>query len=243
MTEPAPQPGPTPADPVPADPGPAGRLAAWLGRPSSLRLRYAALGAVMAILWVGRSNEPAWEHAVRTVLVLLTIRPLMRVTLRYRLRQARATGNTSTYLKWLIAVRLATVGAALGAGWLISYLLDPAHRHGGARALLLRLVLLALTIPVQIYLERRARTRGRTAPGRPVWGRFVTAKIALVLAALGAEVLLQRWLAGNADLVVTAGLFLTVTLAGPWVHRHYLVRDPKPRGRRSPDQEPASART
>jgi hypothetical protein len=240
MTEPAPQSGPASAGPGPVD-----RLVGWLGRPSSLRLRYAALGAAMAILWVGRSNEPAWEHAVRTVLVLLTIRPLARITLRFRLRQARAAGSTSTYLKWLIAIRLATVGAALGAGWLISYLLDPTHRHGGIRALVLRLVLLALTIPVQIYLERRARAPGRAARPRPVWGRFITAKIALVLAALGAEVLLQRWLGGNADLAVTAGLFLTVTLAGPWVHRHYLVRDPKPHGRRSPDpdQEPASAHT
>lgn len=195
----------------------------WATRFRSLRIRYAILGAVLAALWAGRSAEPAWEHALRTILVLLTIRPLLRVTLRYRLRRARSGMSTSAYLKRLITIRLAMVAAALGASWLIGYLLDPAHRHGELRAMLLRLLLLALTIPFQVYLERSNRgSRGRPA-ARLHWRRFITAKVGLVLAALGAEVLLERWLGGGADVPVAAGLFLTVALLGPWAHRRYFT--------------------
>jgi hypothetical protein len=232
MTEPAPDPG----------------TRAGLSR--ALRIRYAILGVVLAALWVGRSGEPAWEHALRTVLVLLTIRPLLRVTLRYRLRELRSQASASRQVMWLIAIRLAMVGAALGASWLIGYLIDPSHRHATVRALALRLLLLALTIPLQLYFERRFGDRARGL-GRDrvslVWGRFVTAKIGLVLAALGAEVLLQDWLGGSADLVVAAGLFVTVTLLGPGAHRRYLISTspPRRRGRRSPDphEEPASAQS
>ena len=189
----------------------------------ALRIRYAVLGLVLAALWVGRSGEPAWEHALRTVAVMLTIRPLLRVTLRYRLRELRSQASASRYVAWLIAIRLTMVGAALGVSWLIGYLLDPAHRHATVRALVLRLALLALTIPLQLYVERRHRGPGHAAASPMLWRRFITAKVGLVLVALGAEVLLQHWLGPRADLVVAAGLFVTVTLLGPWVHRRYLT--------------------
>lgn len=225
--------------------GASGRAA----RSRALRIRYAILGAVLAGLWVGHSGEPAWEHALRTVAVLLTIRPLLWVTLRYRLRQARAGASTSDYLTWLIAMRLAVVAGALGVSWLIGYLLDPAHRHWGVHTLLLRLLVLALTIPLQVRAQRRYRG-GRGGPqARLLWGRLITAKIGLILAALGAEVLLQRWLGGSADLLVAAGLFAVVALLGPWAHRRYLTSAGLPRRRwRRParphrEPEPASART
>jgi hypothetical protein len=188
-----------------------------------LRIRYAVLGLALAALWVGRSGEPAWEHALRTVAVMLTIRPLLRVTLRYRLRELRSQASASRYVAWLIAIRLAMVAAALGVSWLIGYLLDPAHRHATVRALVLRLALLALTIPLQLYIERRHRGPGHAAASPMLWHRFITAKIGLVLVALGAEVVLQHWLGGRADLVVAAGLFVTVALLGPWTHRRYLT--------------------
>jgi hypothetical protein len=207
------------AEPAP-DPRPGARAA------RALRIRYAALGVVLAVLWVGHSGEPAWEHALRTVLVLLTIRPLLRMTVRYRVRQARSPASTSRDVAWLIAFRLAVVGAALGASWLIGDLLDPAHHHGSVRALVVRLLLLALTIPLQLRFARDYRGRGLDggAAFGPSWGRFVSAKVALILVALGAEVLLQRWLGGGADLVVAAGLLVTVAGLGPWAHRRYFVR-------------------
>jgi hypothetical protein len=191
---------------------------------------------VLAALWVGRSGEPAWEHALRTVAVMLTIRPLLRVTLRYRLRQVRKTASQARYVMWLIGIRLTIVAAALGASWLIGYLLDPAHRHATVRALVLRLALLALTIPLQLRVERRYRDRGLARMGAlsQVWGRFIVAKVGLVLLALGAEVLLQRWLGGSADLVVAAGLAVTVALLGPWAHRRYLLRPARPGQQRGP---------
>ena len=114
---------------------------------------------------MGHSGEPAWEHALRTVAVLLTIRPLLWVTLRYRLRQARSGASTSDYLTWLIAIRLAVVAGALGVSWLIGYLLDPAHRHWGVHTLLLRLLVLALTIPLQVRAP--AATAAGGAARRP----------------------------------------------------------------------------
>jgi hypothetical protein len=211
-----------------------------------LRIRYAVLGVLLAGLWVGHSGEPAWEHALRAVLVLLTIRPLLRMTVRYRLRQARSQASTSRYVAWLIAFRLAVVGAALGASWLIGYLVDPAHHHGSVRALVVRLLVLALTIPLQLHFARDYRGLSLGGAGlRLSWGRFVSTKVALVLVALGAEVLLQRWLGGGADLVVAAGLLVTVAGLGPWAHRRYFVRASPPRDQslRSPDPAKETAST
>jgi hypothetical protein len=228
-----------------AEPAPGPRPGAGAAR--ALRIRYAVLGLVLAGLWVGHSGEPAWEHALRTVLVLLTIRPLLRMTVRYRLRQARSPASTSRYVAWLIAFRLAVVGAALGASWLIGYVLDPAHHHGSMRALVVRLLVLALTIPLQLRLVRdyRGGGLGGGAGFSLSWGRFVSAKVALVLVALGVEVLLQRWLGGSADLVVAAGLLVTVAGLGPWAHRRYFVRASPPRDQslRSPDPAREKAST
>jgi hypothetical protein len=201
------------------------------------------VGVVLAGLWAGHPGEPAWEHALRTVLVLLTIRPLLRMTVKYRLRQASSQASTSRYVAWLIAFRLAVVGAALGVSWLIGDLLDPAHRHGGVHALVVRLLVLALTIPLQLRFARdyRGRGLGGGAGFGLSWGRFVSAKVALVLVALGVEVLLQRWLGGDADLVVAAGLLVTVAGLGPWAHRRYFVRA-SPLGEHAarPERETAS---
>jgi hypothetical protein len=101
------------------DPRPGARAA------RALRIRYAVLGVVLAGLWVGHSGEPAWEHALRTVLVLLTIRPLLRLTVKSRMRRGWSQTSTSRQVMWLVAFRLAVVGAALGvrlvdrAGWRI----------------------------------------------------------------------------------------------------------------------------
>jgi hypothetical protein len=225
------------AEPAP-DPRPGARAA------KALRIRYAVLGVVLAALWVGHAGEPAWEHALRTVLVLLTIRPLLRMTVKSRLRRARSQASTSRYVAWLIAFRLAVVGAALGASWLIGDLLDPAHRHGGVHALVVRLLVLALTIPLQLRFERRYRGRGLggEAEFSLSWGRFVSAKVALVLVALGVEVLLQRWLGAGADPVVAAGLLVAVAGIGPWAHRRYLVRaSPRDQGARSPGPRAGAA--
>jgi hypothetical protein len=51
------------------------------------------------------------------------------------------------------------------------------------RALVVRLALLAVTIPLQLRIERCYADRGlaRTGGLSQVWGRFIVAKVALVL--------------------------------------------------------------
>ena len=69
----------------------------------------------------------------------------------------------------------------------------------GRRTLPLRLLVLASRFRSRSGpppLPRRGRAQARCL------GRLMTAKIGPILAALGAEVLLQRWLGGSADLLV-----------------------------------------
>jgi hypothetical protein len=82
-----------------------------------LRVRYAVLGAVMAFLWVGHKGEPAWIHALRLLLVLLTITPLMALTRRYYARRAaRKQPHPSAALYWLVSVRMVTSRSRSGSG-------------------------------------------------------------------------------------------------------------------------------
>lgn len=210
----------------------------------ALRIRYAVAGVVLAALWIGHQGEPEWEHALRTLLVLIAISPLMNLTRRYRARRAGPESHPSSALMWLIAVRLVFVGVALGVSWLVGRLLVP-HHADSVRSLVLRLLLLAATVPLQLRIERQRRARGpaRTAASRLSLSRIRVAKVGLVLVALGAEWLLQLW-TQRADLIVAAGLLVTVALLGPRIHRHLASASagPSRRGRRTPGprEDPAS---
>jgi hypothetical protein len=191
-------------------------------RSRALRIRYAGLGLVMAVLWVGHAGEPAWLHAVRLLLVLLTIAPLLALTRRYRERhvQASAQRHPDASLYWLIGTRIAAVGIALGVGWLLSHLLVP-HHSDTPKLIILRIGLLAISVPVQLKFERERQAAGhppRVAVKSP---RLIAAKLLLVVLALGAQWLLGIW-TPDAELIVAPLLFGTVALAGPKVHR-YLV--------------------
>ena len=213
-------------------------------RAKRLRIRYAVLGAVMAFLWIGHGGEPAWIHALRLLLVLLTVAPLMSLTRRYYQRRAARGGqggearqqeqHPNAALYWLVGVRVVTVFLALGIGSLVSHLFSP-HHADSARLIIVRGVLLALTIPLQIRFERRRQAAGINRPLPIRSPRIIGAKLALVLVAFGAEWLLGLW-TNSADLIVAIAVFATVALLGPKVHP-YLLTAKRPTWLRRPAKD------
>jgi hypothetical protein len=206
-------------------------------REKVLRVRYAILGAVMAFLWIGNNSEPAWVRALRLLLVLVTIAPLLTLTRRYYTRHAASKQqHPRAALYWLIGIRVATVTIALGLGWLVGDLFAPHHNDPG-RLIALRFGLLAVTIPIQIRLERRRQAMGVVRPLMVRSPRIIAAKFVLVLAALGAEWLIGMW-TSSADLIVAAGLFGTVTWFGPKLNRYFFnpAEQSRPATRQAPDE-------
>jgi hypothetical protein len=194
-----------------------------LGR--RLQVRYLVAGAVLALLWIGHGNEPAWAHALRVVLVLVTVRPLVMLSRRYYARHWSSEASQTRAIAILIAIRVLALTAALGLGTLIERLV--AHESYSVHSLtVLRFAVLLITIPIQVrFLRSRA---GAAAIGRVRWNWLIVGKAALVLAALGAQVVLDSVLGKPADLVVAAGLLVTVALVGPRLHRRLFA------GRRLP---------
>jgi hypothetical protein len=184
-------------------------------RASRLRLRYLIAGTVLAVLWVGHASEPAWAHALRVGLVLVTVRPLVMLSRRYYARrwssQARQTRATAT----LIAIRVLALAAALVAGTVIERLVTH-HSYSVHWLTVLRFALLLATIPVQVRLLRSRA--GAAALGRARWNWVIAAKAALVLAALGAQIGLDDLVGKHADLIVAAALLATVAFLGPRLH-------------------------
>lgn len=210
-----------------------------------LRVRYAILGAAMAFLWFGNNGEPAWVRALRLLLVLVTIAPLLTLTQRfYARRTAGKQQPPRAALYWLIGIRVATVTIALGLGWLVGDLFAP-HHNDPVRLIALRFGLLAVTIPVQIRLERRRQAKGIVRPLTIRSPRIIAAKFVLVLVALGAEWLIGMW-TPDADLIVAAGLFVAVAWFGPKLNRYFFNPAPqsRPATRQAPDEptpDPAPA--
>ncbi|MEU2872162.1 hypothetical protein ABZ769_23615 [Streptomyces olivoreticuli] len=102
------------------------------------------------------------------------------------------------------------------------HLLNPQAPYD-ARALAARLMLVLLTVPLQVRLERRARARGvptvRLALSAP---RLVCAKLILIAVALPAQALLDLYVP-NAQLLVAAAIVVAVTALGPKVHSKLLL--------------------
>jgi hypothetical protein len=214
-----------------------------------LSVRYFIAGAVVAVLWIGHGNEPAWAHAMRVGLVLVTVRPLVMLTRRYYARHWSSQTSQTRAIVTVIAIRVLALAAALAAGTFIERLVAH-HSYEIHWLTALRFVLLLATIPLQVrFLRSRA---GAAGLGRARWNWLIAAKAALVLAALGVQIALDGVLGKHAELVVAAGLLVTVTLLGPPLHRR-LFRARRPSaggpsaqaappsaGHRSPDVTAAS---
>ncbi len=181
------------------------------------RMRYFIVGAAFALLWVGHASEPAWAHALRLGLVLVTVRPLVMLTRRYYARHWSSEASQARAIAIVVAVRVLALAAALEAGTLIERAVAH-HSYSVGWLTGQRFVLLLATIPVQLrFMRSRA---GAAGLGRARWNWLLAAKAGLVLAALGVQVALDGVIGKRADFVVAAGLLVTVTFLGPRLHRH-----------------------
>jgi hypothetical protein len=187
-----------------------------------LRVRYTVIGALIASSWIGARGEPVWEHALRTLLIMLTI-PTMLAFARRRARRVRSNAAAAPSLTRTLLAGNGLLVAAFAASWLIGYLIDPAH--ASFISPIVRLALLAATLPLQVRAARRNPSMRLNAAeaGRLSFPRLLAAKFALLAAALVVDWALSRAFA-QADLLVGVALFLVVARFGPRVHPHLLVR-------------------
>ncbi|MFI6765450.1 hypothetical protein [Streptomyces sp. NPDC050355] len=203
----------------------------------NIRRAYAVAGLVMALMWIGEGNEPAWAHAVRATFLLLLLPPLLLRTNRRLSTAFHESARPGPALARLITARVLIVAAALVAGALLGHLLDP-HTPVDTRALGIRLLLVALTVPLQIRAARRARAAGAHPSARPTLSapRLICGKLSLIAAALLTETLLDPYMA-NAQLLIAAAIAVIVAALGPKIHPQLLVprptdtaREPSPAG-------------
>lgn len=191
-----------------------------------LRLRYVGIGLWMAFTWCGEGNAPAWEHALRTLVILLILPPLLLRANRHLTHKLYESAHPGRVIAQLITARIAAVTVAFGAGFLLGHLLDPQPARSPVLPALGFLLLLA-SIPVQIRHAHRTRTatthpatqRALSAP------RLIATKLTLITTALLAQLLLTSYLT-DATFAVAAALFLTTATLGPKAHSRFLLTDP-----------------
>ncbi|MFB6438347.1 hypothetical protein ACFCVY_16445 [Streptomyces sp. NPDC056411] len=213
----------------------------------TVRRVYAVAGLVLAFMWLGEANEPAWVHGVRTVVLLMILPPLLLPANRRLAAAYHASARPGWALARLVTARTLIVTAALAVNSLLGHLLDPPSDHA-LRALAIRVLFVLLTVPLQIRAARRARARGAHPSARPTLSapRVIVAKLALVAAALLAQLLLNPYVA-NAQVLIAAALAGTVTALGPRLHAKLLIAPATPDvpatpdGPDAPEQRPARA--
>lgn len=101
-------------------------------------------------------------------------------------------------------------GAVFGALW-ISHSGDPLWE-----TVLRLLVIMGVAMALSAVLRHWAARRGRTVPEHSI-GRFLIAKLGLLLLAMVAGLMLQPWVSG-ADLWIGVGMCALVAVAGPMLH-------------------------
>ena len=215
-------------------------------RAQQLRVRYLMAGAVLAALWIGHANEPAWAHALRIGLILVTVRPLVILSRRYYARRWGSQASQRRAIVVLIGTRLLALAGALVLGTLVERLIT--HQPDSLRLLtLLRVGLLLATIPLQLrFMRNRAASRQAAAMLKSArWNWLLVAKAALVAAALGLQVALDAVLGNRADLIVAVLMLVAVATLGPRLHARIFGTSGAVPARPSPAEslsaEPSSA--
>jgi ABC-type amino acid transport system permease subunit len=112
-----------------------------------------------------------------------------------------------------------TAGLVMGAIWAWNQG-EPLWEH----AVKLLVLLFVVAPAAHFALQRRARRENATGPHLS-FPRLVAAKVALVALALGAAWLLRPAMT-HADLVIAAGLALTIIAFGPRLHPYLLTARP-----------------
>ncbi|MFE6905697.1 hypothetical protein [Streptomyces erythrochromogenes] len=80
------------------------------------RLAYAAAGAAVGAVWVFGGDTPAWEHALRVLLVVLCVSVAGRLVGRRLARTGRAPLDRGLFLG-LVAAKVLLVAVALLVDW------------------------------------------------------------------------------------------------------------------------------
>ncbi|MFF3765338.1 hypothetical protein ACFYYR_14795 [Streptomyces sp. NPDC001922] len=188
-----------------------------------LRLSYAGIGIFMAFTWIGEGDAPAWDHALRTLAILLLLPPVLLRTNRRLLHNLYEAARPAPVIAQLITARLVIITAAFGASNLLGHLLDP-HAARSPVMPAVGLLILLLSIPVQIRRAHRLRARDIHPSARPDLSapRVMLAKLALVAAALLTQLLLGAYVDG-ATFVAAAAIAITTAALGPRVHHRLLV--------------------
>jgi len=83
-------------------------------RKAPVRLVYLVVGIVIGGVWALNSGTPLWEHAAKTLALVLTVPFLIHWLRARRERRAGITGRPQLALRRLVAAKLSLVAVALG---------------------------------------------------------------------------------------------------------------------------------
>lgn len=111
----------------PAREGCEGRTATERGH----RAAYAVVGAVMAAVWALGGDTPAWEHALRLLLLILGVSVAVRLVRRRLARTGRVPVSGRLFFG-LLAAKMLLVAVALLVDWIMRPLVlrpEPGHRR------------------------------------------------------------------------------------------------------------------
>ncbi|HEY3997780.1 MAG TPA: hypothetical protein VGO93_02865, partial [Candidatus Xenobia bacterium] len=99
--------------------------AAAFGIELTVWVRYAVIGLILGGTWVWQESEAPWIHAIRVVVLLVVVAPVIRrVRQRYGKRAGRQLGG-GVYLRGWIMAKLVLVVLAFGLELLLEQWLSP----------------------------------------------------------------------------------------------------------------------
>jgi len=84
------------------------------------RVQYLVIGLVVGALWIAHSDEPLWEHAARTLVVLIAVPLLAAPVLAWWRKRRGSTDAQRVSLVRFVAAKALLVGVALGVDVLLS---------------------------------------------------------------------------------------------------------------------------
>ncbi|WP_405780933.1 hypothetical protein [Streptomyces sp. NBC_00859] len=125
-----------------------------------MRAGYPIAGLVMAGMWLRGAGSPAWEHALRVLVVVLVIPPVIHLVRRRRERRFGAAASHQVPLRRLVALKVVLVGAALCCDWLLrTRVPEPATITAAG-------LLVAVALGGPAFHQRQLNTISRSVPAR-----------------------------------------------------------------------------